>query len=224
MISVIVPIYNESKILTDNSGFFRNLSQKTELIFIDGSSTDNSAAIAETLGKLVSAEKGRALQMNTGAGKAGGDILFFLHADNAIGLDSLLSIEREINQNSIIGGCLTQRIKRKEAIYRIIETHGNCRARISKVFYGDQGIFVKKDMFVKAGGFPEVPIMEDVLFTKKLKRCGRTKVLPDKIEVSARRWEKNGILKTILIYNLLMILFRIRVPLKKIKFFYGDLR
>jgi len=129
-----------------------------------------------------------------------------------------------MQKNNFIGGCLTQRIDKNNLIYRFVEDQGNIRARISKIFYGDQGIFVRKDAFLQAGGFPEVPIMEDVLFSKKLRQLGRVAVLPDKIFVSSRRWDRNGIIRTVLLYNWLIILFHLRVPLEKIKKLYNDLR
>ena len=109
-------------------------------------------------------------------------------------------------------------------IYRLIEGLGNVRAKITKVFYGDQGMFVRKDIFLKLGGFPKVPIMEDVIFSKRLRRSGKTVVLMDKILTSSRRWDKKGIMKTSLLYSLINILFWMRIPLEKIKLFYDDLR
>ena len=92
------------------------------------------------------------------------------------------------------------------------------------MFYGDQGIFVKKDIFFKIGCFPNVPIMEDVLFTKKLRTIGKTKMLQNKIHVSSRRWDNGGIVKTTLRYNLINIAFKLAVSLEKIKLLYEDSR
>ncbi len=191
---------------------------------MDGESFDNSCSIAAAYGKVLKSKAGRALQMNSGARSAGGDVLLFLHADTVITEDTLSAIEEAINNRGCIGGCLTQRIDSDSFIYRFIEGQGNNRARRHRIFYGDQGIFVKKDVFGRIGGFPEVPIMEDVLFTQQLRKMGQTVILPDKIIVSARRWKKKGIIKTTLIYNLIIILFRLRVPLDKIKQFYDDVR
>jgi rSAM/selenodomain-associated transferase 2 len=224
MICVIIPIYNEEKILKENSAWFKNLSGQSELIFADGGSTDRSVEFAYSYGNVLSGDKGRAIQMNRGAKCAQQDTLLFLHADNTISPETLLSIEKEVEKNGVVGGCLTQRIDKKGLIYRTIEAQGNLRARLSKVFYGDQGIFVKKDIFFKIGGFPEVPIMEDVLFTRGLRRMGKTVVLSDKIVASPRRWEKKGVIKTALLYNLIIILFRLGCPLEKIKLLYEDLR
>lgn len=224
MISIIVPTYNEETALSENLAGFKRLSQKAELIFVDGCSRDKSCEIAGEYGRVLTAKKGRASQMNYGAQYARGDIMAFLHADTMIFQETLISIEDAVKDKGCIGGCLTQRIDNPSFIYRLIEGEGNIRARLTKVFYGDQGIFVRKDIFLKMNGFPEVPVMEDVIFTKLLRAQGRTAVITDKIIVSPRRWEKTGILKTAFVYGLINILFSLGLPLDEIKKLYGDLR
>lgn len=224
MISVIIPIYNEEKALQNSASFFDALSKRAEVIFVDGGSFDKSRVFASVYGKVVQRPKGRALQMNAGARLSKGDALFFLHADTSIGLDTLSAIEEAINKKGFVGGCLTQRIDNGSFIYRLIEAQGNRRARRRKIFYGDQGIFVKKETFFELGCFPEVPIMEDVLFARQLRKSGATVVLPDKIIVSARRWEKRGIIKTTFLFTLIIALFYLKLPLSKIKQLYEDLR
>jgi rSAM/selenodomain-associated transferase 2 len=223
MVSIIIPIYNEQDILTKNLERFKDISQKAELIFVDGGSTDKSIDVARRYGKVLQSKRGRAVQMNQGAKCAQHDNLLFLHADNFISPETLLSIGRGV-ENGFIGGCLTQRINKDGIIYRIIEAQGNIRARVSKVFYGDQGIFVKKNVFFQLGSFPEVPIMEDVIFSKRLKGIGKTIVLPDIISVSPRRWDDGGITKTMLRYNLINIAFKFGIPLEKISLLYKDVR
>ena len=224
MVSVIVPVYNEEKVLLESAVWFTNLSKYAELIFVDGGSLDASFKIAQGYGKVIQSKRGRAAQMNCGAGLAKGDILLFLHVDSNISAQALESIKVKISVDGFIGGCLTQRIDNEAFIYRLIEAQGNFRARSSRVFYGDQGIFVRKDIFWELGGFPEEPIMEDILFTKKLRKRGNTVVLPDRIMVSPRRWEKKGIIKTTFLFNLIYILYCLKVPLHNIKIFYEDLR
>lgn len=224
MISIVMPVYNEEVILSQACVKLRELSSEAEIIFVDGFSSDRSAEFASRYGKVLFSKKGRAIQMNYGATQARGDILLFLHADNIISAGTPETIERKIMKDGYIGGCLTQRLDNSAFIYRLIEWFGNMRARITKEFYGDQGIFVKKDTFFKIGGFPEVPIMEDVIFTKNLRKSGKTIVLPDKILVSARRWEKKGVIKTTFLFNLIILLFWLKVPLNKIKQLYEDLR
>jgi len=224
MISVLVPIYNEKEVLSERSAMFQNIAKVAELLFVDGGSTDKSEDIAARYGRIITSEKGRARQMNAGAREASGDILSFLHADNIVSPETINSIEKAVRENEVIGGCLTQRNESERPVFRFIEWQGNNRARRTKIFYGDQGIFVRKDVFDQLGGFPDVPIFEDVLFSQKLKQAGKTTVLPDKIRVSARRWEKRGIFKTTLMFNKLLIMFKLGHPLEKIKRLYEDLR
>lgn len=224
MISIIAPIYNEEKALLDNLSYFEGLAQKHELIFVDGESRDQSVQIALGLAKVISSKRGRALQMNHGARFAQSDILLFLHADNQVSLDALQAAEARVKKEGFIGGCFSQRINRQGAVYRLIEGFGNIRARATRVFYGDQGIFVRKDIFFSLKGFAPVPIMEDVLFTQALRKSGRTVVLAQEIIVSSRRWDKHGVLQTILLYSFLNILFWLHFPLRWIKSLYDDLR
>ena len=224
MISIIVPVYNEESILSKTSANLQRLSGEAELIFVDGGSTDGSLELCEKLGKLYRSEKGRAQQMNKGAHLAKGDILLFLHADSIVSPAALSSIEESVKSGALIGGCLTQRLDSDALVYRFIENFGNIRARLTAVFYGDQGIFVTKKAFSRLGGFPEAPIMEDVIFSKRLRKFGRVRVLKDKIIVSSRRWQAEGILKTCARYTLVNILYRIGVPLKRIKNLCDDLR
>ena len=224
MLSIITPILNEEKLLLSQSSYYRGITQRAELIFIDGGSLDKSAEIAGRFGQILHSQKGRATQMNCGARLAQEKLLLFLHADTKIALKTLDSIETKVEQGSYIGGCLTQRIDKDGFAYRFIESFGNARARSTKVFYGDQGIFIRKDAFWQMGGFPEAPVMEDIIFSKKMRKLGKTIVLPDKIWVSPRRWEKQGILKTVFLYSLLNILFRLKIPLNRIKKLYAELR
>ncbi len=223
MVSVIIPIYNEENVLSKDPSRFIELSRHAEVIFVDGKSSDKSKEIASRYARVISCPRGRASQMNLGARVSHSDILLFLHADTSISPDAVLSIKK-IQENGFIGGCLSQRIEKEGFSYRFIEGFGNVRARITKVFYGDQGIFVRRDVFLKMGGFPEVPLMEDVIFTKRLRKAGKTVVLKDRIFVSPRRWETRGILKTIFLYSFLNVLFWFKVPLKIIKKLYSDLR
>ncbi|HAH21720.1 MAG: hypothetical protein A2Y00_04240 [Omnitrophica WOR_2 bacterium GWF2_43_52] len=224
MITIIVPFYNEEKILCENSIQFHALSRHAELIFVDGGSIDKSAECAKRYGCGCYSKKGRPRQMNKGASIAKGDILLFMHADTIISPKAVSSIENCIKDGRCVGGCLRQRIDAPGKIYRFIEGFGNARAAITKVFYGDQGMFVRRDIFLRIGGFPEVPIMEDVIFSKQLKRVGKTAVLPDRIFTSPRRWDKKGVVKTSLLYSLINALFWLRFPLEKIKLLYDDLR
>jgi len=199
MISIIIPVYNEEACLSQKDGYYQLLSQAGELIFVDGGSSDNTVALARKLGRVISAPKNRAIQMNRGAKDAKHNILLFLHADAFIPLENLQHIVKSIESKKYVGGCFHQVLDDPAIIYRWIAWTGNVRARISKVFYGDQAIFVRKDVFLELGGFPEVTIGEDVLFTKKLRKKGKVGVLPYPIRCSARRWKRQGIWQTFLL-------------------------
>lgn len=224
MITIVIPVYNEENVLAGKAKEFTELSRHAELIFVDGESSDSSGRLATSFGKVISSKRGRAIQMNGGASHASGEILLFLHADNIVSSDALSSIERYMQNGDVIGGCLTQRIAKLGIAYRLIEAQGNLRARLSRVFYGDQGIFVRKDIFMRIAGFPATPIMEDVLFTRRLRALGKTVVLPDEITVSPRRWERKGPVRTATLYAFIAVLFRLGLPLSKIKLLYDDVR
>lgn len=137
--------------------------------------------------------------MNRGAQEAKHNILLFLHADAFIHLENLQHIVKAVESKKYVGGCFKQALDDPAVIYRWIAWTGNIRARVSKVFYGDQAIFVRKDIFQRLGGFPEVKIGEDVLFTKKLRRKGRVGILPFAVHCSTRRWKRQGIWRTFLL-------------------------
>lgn len=224
MIGIVIPIYNEEKILEAKAYFFDKLSTQSELIFADGGSADRTVELASKYAKVLRCEKGRASQMNCGAECVRNNVLLFLHADNCVSEEALGNIQNKMRNTGVVGGCLTQRIDKKGLLYRFVEAQGNIRARCSRIFYGDQGIFVRKEVFNRLGGFPDVPIFEDVFFSEKLKTQGKTAILSDKIIVSARRWEKRGVVRATIMFNLILLMFKMGYPLGKIKMLYEDLR
>jgi len=194
MISVVIPVYNEGKILEGTLSALTQQLGSHELICVDGGSSDGSAGIAGRFGKVVSSEKGRARQMNGGASVARGGILLFLHADAVLGEGALSAVEEAV-QHGYGGGCFTQKIQGDRFLFRTLEFSGNLRARWLHLFYGDQAIFVKREIFREIGGFPPLPLFEDIAFTQRLRRRNRTLVLRHHVYTSARRWEQNGIVK-----------------------------
>jgi len=196
MISIIIPVFNEEECLSKSDIYYQMISPAGELIFVDGGSTDGTVSLARRWGRVITAPKNRAVQMNRGAKEAKFDILLFLHADAIIHLENLQHIVKAIKNKKIIGGCFQQVLDNPALIFRWIAWTGNIRAKVSKVFYGDQAIFVRKDVFQELGGFPEVKIGEDVLFTKKLRKRGKVGILPFAVNCSARRWKRQGILRT----------------------------
>lgn len=196
MISVIVPVYNEEYVLREQRAYFLGLSERAEVIFVDGGSTDQTGTILRDFPHVIQSAKGRAIQMNAGAASATGQIYLFLHADTRVGFPALRRIEEEILNRGLVGGCLRQVIDAPGPLYRWIAWTGNFRAGLRGVFYGDQGIFVCRETFRKLGGFPVYDIGEDILFTKRLRRSGRVRMLDEPIYCSARRWRDQGVVRT----------------------------
>lgn len=223
MISIIIPVYNEEKTiaqLLDGLCSCKDL----EIIVVDGQSSDRTQeAIGQYQVKSLSSEKMRSKQCNTGATQAKGDILVFLHADCLPDCESFREIRASIDKG-FIGGCLRQSIEDDRRVYRFIEASGNLRAKISKIFYGDQAIFVKRDVFFKVGGFDEVEIFEDVLLSKKLKKEGKTSLLNNKVYTLPRRWVNQGLIKTTAINWLLTLGFFLGFSSRTLKKLYLDIR
>ncbi len=222
MISIIIPTYNEEEKISELLKCFQN--QQAEIIIADGGSTDNTLAVVGHFKKvkIIKTEKSRAKQMNQAAKIAKGHILLFLHADCITEQDAIAKITNSI-RNGYDGGCLSQRISSRKWIYRLIEGLGNLRAKLTRIFYGDQAIFVKRDVFISLGGFDDVDIFEDVLFSKKMykKKVG---LIASRVYVSPRRWKKQGIIKTTLINGIVSIGFVIGFSPRVLKKVYQDIR
>ncbi len=223
MISVIIPILNEAKILEETLTRLQPHLENHELIIVDGGSTDDSVRIAERYGKVVLSEQGRAKQLNAGAAAATGDILVFLHADVQLESEAFKAVESTLSSGYVGGGFL-QKIDGKSLLYRIIEISANMRGKFLKVFYGDSGIYVRRDDFQHIDGFPDVPIMEEMGFSKALRKLGKTKMIKPRIHISARRWEKNGIVRTTAINWFITLLYFMGFSLERIAVLYRDIR
>ena len=194
-VSIIIPVLNEARVLEQTLSQLRSELGPHELIIVDGGSTDGSAHIAEKYGKVLISERGRAKQLNAGAAAASGNILIFLHADIWLEPGALTAVETALS-SGYVGGGFRQKIDGKNILYRIIEIAGNIRGKYLKVFYGDSGIFLSRADFEKIGGFPEIPILEEMEFSTALRRLGKTTLVTPHIHISARRWETKGILRT----------------------------
>ena len=223
MISVIIPVLNEAKILDQSLARLTPQLKGHELIIVDGGSTDETPFIAKKYGQVISAERGRACQSNVGAAAARGDILLFLHADVWLDLGAIEGVETAISAG-YVGGAFKQRIEGNHPLYRLIERTANFRAKRLGIFYGDGGIFVRRTHFDQIGGFPDIPIMEEVEFSRKLCQHGEVTLVGRKIHISARRWQKNGILRTTLTNWLITLLYLLRVPPNNLAKLYRNIR
>ncbi len=223
MISVIIPVYNEEKVIRET---LANLpyNDGLEVIVVDGGSIDRTLEFAGQFQvKIITSQKGRALQMNAAAKSAQGDAFIFLHGDCILEKEGVAAV-KEALAKGYDGGCLTQRIRSPGVIFRWIEASGNIRARLFKIFYGDQAIFVRRDVFLRAGGFDEVRLFDDVIFSRKLKRMAKVCVLDKRVYTSARRWQKEGVVKATVIHMLLTLGLSLGIHPNILKKIYPDIR
>lgn len=223
MISVIIPVLNEAKILDKTLSQLQSELEGHELIVVDGGSTDDTIRIAEKYGRVISSERGRAIQLNAGANAAKGDILIFLHADVRLEKGAFKAVESALISGYVGGGFL-QKIDGKSFLYRLIEFSANLRGKYLKTFYGDSGIFIRRTDFHRIGGFPNVPIMEEIGFSKELRRLGKTKMIKPHIYISARRWERNGIVRTTAKNWLITFLYFLGFSLERLAKLYRNIR
>ncbi|WP_445626865.1 TIGR04283 family arsenosugar biosynthesis glycosyltransferase [Nostoc sp. DSM 114167] len=215
-ISIIIPAINEAgNIKKAIATTQANLN--IEVIVIDGGSSDDTVAIAQSLNvKVISSSPGRAVQMNAGAVAASGEILLFLHADTRLptGFDEM--IRTALQQPGIVAGAFKLRIDASLLSLRWVEWGVNVRSHFYQMPYGDQAIFLTKEVFQKIGSFPELPIMEDFELMRRLKRIGRIVIIPTPVVTSARRWLQKGVLKTTLLNQIVIIAYLLGVSPERI--------
>jgi rSAM/selenodomain-associated transferase 2 len=191
-----MPVLNEAKTLRHTLSRL-NLSDDEELIVVDGGSSDDTMSIArEFSGMVFEAKTGRASVMNYGAGKADGDILLFLHADCILPDNGFRTIRETLRDREISAGAFYLGIVHPKPVFRIIELGANLRSRISSLIYGDQGMFLRKDVFNSLGGFVEMPLMEDIEISTRLKKLGKIALVKPAIKSSPRRWLEEGAIYT----------------------------
>ena len=222
-ISVIIPTLNEAKVLEKTLSRLQPELKSHELIVVDGGSADTSVCIAEKYGRVITTQRGRAKQLNAGAAAATGDILIFLHADIWLESGALAAVTTAL-ASGYAGGGFRQKIDGQRVLYRLIERAGDLRGKYLKVFYGDSGIFLARADFEKIGGFPDVPIMEEMEFSKGLRRLGKTTLLTPYIHISARRWEARGVVRTTLKNWLITLLYFLGVSPEKLARLYRHIR
>lgn len=211
MISIVIPTYNESSTIEENlTKLLSIISPDDEVIVVDGRSEDGTADKVKKYNKLKfiqHEERGRAVQMNRGVGETTKDYVLFLHADTTIDEAGLEKLKYEINNNRVAWGWFSIRLNSPKYIYRILETLASCRTILAHDPLGDHGIFVRKELFKTIGGYPEIPIMEDIELVKKLKKISEGKRINHYVLTSVRRFERAGIFRTVLNISMMRIAY-----------------
>ena len=223
-ISVIIPVLNEEKTIAVTLQALVPLAPH-EILVVDGGSHDRTRAICDRLGvKLLSSERGRARQMNHGARQATGNVLLFVHADTRLPATALDDIAVALRDSNCPGGRFDVELDGAHWMFRIIGALINYRSRLTKVATGDQALFVRREVFERIAGFPDLPLMEDIAFCRSLKPIGRMACLRSRVVSSARRWEKDGLWRTIVKMWTLKLCYLAGVPPGRLKQFYADTR
>jgi len=201
LLSIVVPTLDEAEQVADLLGSLQGLRQRgNQVVLVDGGSQDDT--VAQATGRvdlLVASPRGRAGQMNAGARAAGGDVLVFLHADTRLPPEADRLILEALADGRRQWGCFDLHLTGRQGLLRVVEAAINLRSRISGIATGDQTLFVTRRSFDRVGGFPEIPLMEDVALCRRLKRIGPPARAGGWVVTSSRRWEERGVVRTILL-------------------------
>lgn len=225
-ISVIVPALNEALILPSTLARL-NHPAFTEVIVVDGGSQDGTlaaAALAAPTARILTAPAGRARQMNVGAIAAKGHVLLFLHADTLLPPTAADDITAALADPLVVGGRFDARLNPDRGLLWMVGRMMSWRSRVTGIATGDQALFVRRRVFEELGGFPEIPLMEDVAFSRRLKRAGQIANLRSCVMTSGRRWEQHGAVRTIFLMWKLRLLYFLGANPDRLKRLYEDAR
>ena len=229
-VAVILPVFNEANHLEKTLSELLAGHPFDEVIVVDGGSTDASVEIvcklmsadrpgSQPIPYLIQAPRGRARQMHAGAQAATSDALLFLHADTAPPVDAVARI-RDAVRHGRLWGRFDVRLSGRHFLFRVIERLMNWRSRASGIATGDQGLFVRRDVYRMLGGFAPIALMEDIEFSTRLKWVGKPARLRGPVIVSSRRWEDRGITRTILLMWTLRFLYWLGVSPERLARWY----
>jgi rSAM/selenodomain-associated transferase 2 len=225
--SIILPVLNESSIINQTIEHVYRLGYGfyLEIIVVDGDTEGGTVYRIkdERVIKIIS-PKGRGRQMNKGASLATGDILLFLHTDTELPENAFRTISAVIDKKQYVGGAFDLGIKSGRLIFRLIEKMVYIRTRLTGIPYGDQAIFIKKDIFAGMNGYQEIPVMEDLELMRRIKKSGyKICIIPQRVSTSPRRWEKEGIIYcTLRNWALISLYLSGFKPEKLAKFYYRE--
>ena len=225
-ISVIIPTYNEEQTIEKTlSNVFTNKINFSEVIIVDGKSTDQTKNICNNFPcKFIESPiKGRGPQMNLGAKISQGEILLFLHADTLLPQNAHHSIQKALKNPRVCAGGFSKIFDQKHFLLNGGIKRSQFRFKWLGIIAGDQGLFVRKEIFEKAGGYPEIKVMEEFYLCKKLGNLGKLVLLPDFVITSARRFLHKGIIRCYFRMYLVAILYYFKIPPRILeRVYYAD--
>ena len=220
-VSVIIPVLNERDLIAPAVGSAQSAGAD-EVVVVDGGSADGTIEVAEKQGvQIVSSLPGRGIQQNCGAQTSTGNVLLFLHADCQLSHDTINQVRGAAQFTDAPWGGFEQRIPAEGRMYRWLEKGNSWRARKRKLVYGDQGIWLSRQVFEQVDGFPNIPLMEDVVISNRLRRVSSPIILPGPIVISPRRWKQNGVIRQTLTNWSLYGMFKTGVSPKRLSKFYN---
>ncbi len=197
-VSVVIPTLNEEPSIQALLNHVQGLGA-AEIVIADGGSVDRTVAIAEECARVVSCQANRGLQLNAGAAAASGDVLLFLHADVRLENGAIGRVQTAMTDPAIVGGDFDIRYDGGDFASRAFTAVNRLR-RYFHVIYGDSGIFCRRSVFERLGGFRPYPVLEDYEFVRRLRRCGKLALLDEPIHVSDRRWRRSGLFHTMWVW------------------------
>jgi rSAM/selenodomain-associated transferase 2 len=225
-LSIVIPALNESANLARLLPDLVTREPDAELVVVDGGSDDDSREVVARVPPVrwLTSPRGRARQMNAGARAAHGDALLFLHADTMLPAGAGAAILEALVDPAVVGGRFDVRLDSPRRLLALVEWLMNRRSRLTGISTGDQGIFVRGAIFDALGGYADIPLMEDVDFTRRLKRRGRMAALRLRVTTSARKWEREGAVRTIVLMWSLRLLYALGVaPARLHRWYYRQL-
>jgi rSAM/selenodomain-associated transferase 2 len=222
LLSIIIPTLNEEDIITNTLERLKVLREAGhEVIVADGRSFDNTYGLAAQFAdSVLLAEEGRGWQMNAGAEYANNDILLFLHADTRLPDNADQLINQALQEDGKSWGRFDVKLSGKARLLRLVERMINWRSSFTGIATGDQAIFVKVSTFKQIDGFADIPLMEDLDLSRRLKRITRPVCIKTPVITSSRRWEQNGIIRTILLMWSLRLAYSLGVSPETLKKYY----
>jgi rSAM/selenodomain-associated transferase 2 len=226
-LSIVIPVWRELRHLDPLLGRLSADFAQDEIIVVDGGSDDGSPDLVRRFPRiaLIEGARGRARQMNAGARVATGEVLLFLHADTRLPPGARTAILDALGDPRAVAGRFDVQFDNPRGIFRMIAALMNLRSRVSGISTGDQAIFVRRTVFESLGGYAEIPLMEDVELTRRLKRAGRQAALRLRVTTAARKWEQEGVARTIVLMWTLRLLYVCGVsPARLHRWYYGPRR